>query len=322
MELYLGAALLWIFLGISAFFAASEVAFLSMSSIRLGSLVEKNVPGAKAVARLREKRRRVVISILIGNNIANIAASALATSIAIALFGEAGIGVAVGIMSFLLLTFGDITPKSFATSYGEKTILAIAPVLEGFYYVSFPFVILFEQINKIIPGVYSRATTVERFTEDDVRTAVKLGAKHKGITDKEKQLIENVLAFNDRTVEQAMTPKPGVVCLHSSMTVMDAQRKAVESKYSRFPVLSKKGNVTGLVSIKTINRALYENPDWAVGKIAIGPVKLHAREKANAAFSKLQKMGRNIAIVVNDKGDFTGIVTLEDLLEELVGEIE
>ncbi len=321
IDIYLEAVLLLVFVVISAFFAAGEVAFLSISSVKLNSLLEKKVPGAESLARLRANRRKVVISLLIGGNVANVAASALATGISIVLFGEAGIGIAVGITSFLLLTFGDIAPKSAATTHGEKIALSFAPVIEIFYFCSYPFVVLFETINHAIPGVYSRATGIEQFTEEDVRSAVKLGTLHKGISEKERELIENVLEFNDRPISKAMTPKSSVVSLHAAMPVSEALRNAAMSSYSRLPVLDESGKILGVVSIKTLAREVYEHPNFRVEQICSKPVILKTHDKLHDAFAKLQHLGRNIAIVVDEKENFAGVVTLEDLLEELVGEL-
>lgn len=321
METLMNALLLTVLLAFSAFFAAAEVSFLSISAVRMHSLVEKKTPGSESLYRLRSSRRKVVISLLIGNNIVNIAASAIATSVALGIWGENGLGIAVGVMSFLILTFGDIAPKSFATSNGEAFMLFFAPIIEVFYYCTYPLVFMFDLLNKAIPGVYSRATGVEQFTEEEVRSAVKLGAKHQGISEHERRLIENVLEFNDRTVGKAMTPKSRVVALDGEMLVSVAHKKALEnSMYSRFPVIVN-GKVAGTVSVKILGRALYQHPDWHLSKILWQPVKINVNDKVSNAFSRLQRLGRNIAIVVNDHGEFVGVVTLEDLLEELVGEI-
>lgn len=319
---HLEAALLLVLLGISAFFSAAEVAFLSMSRIRIHSLVERKVPGSESMARLRERRRRVIIVLLIGSNVANVSASALATEVALGTWGEEGLGIAIGVMTFLILTFTDIVPKSFATSNGERFMLLFSPVIEAFYWITYPFVIVFELINRLIPGVYSRATAIEQFTEDEVRSAVKLGAKHKSITEKEKVLIENVLAFEDRTVAQAMTPRSRAIALPADMTVAAAHRKAVWSGYSRFPVLSNERKPVGTVSVRMLGRALYDSPNASVRQVCWEPVIFRINEKAHKAFAKMQEKGRNIAIVVDEKDEFAGVVTLEDLLEEIVGEIK
>ncbi len=306
----------------SAFFAAAEVSFLSLSLVRLHSLVEKKAKNVQYLVSLRNHRKNVIISLLIGSNIANIAASAIATDLCLMLFGESGLAIAVGIMSFLLLTFGDIAPKSFATANGEKFLILFAPILSAFYWISFPLVLIFDGLNRLIPGVYSRATIVEQFTEDEVRSAVKLGAMHKGITEKEKDLIENVLKFDTRTVGEIMTPKTNVVHLSHDLTVSQAHKKALDSHYSRFPVIDDKGTVIGTLSIKILGRTFYEDPNKKLHQVVWKPVIFRSNEKVSDAFSNLQNLGRNIAIVVNEKNEFVGVVSLEDLLEELVGEIK
>ena len=321
MQLLLDAVLLIALLAVSAFLAATEVAFLSISSVRMHSLVEKKARGAERLSALRSNRWRVIITLIIWATVVNITSSAITTSAAIELFGESGLGIAIGVMTFLLLTFGEIIPKNYATGNSERLMLAFAPWVDILCTLTYPLVLVFEVMNKIVPGVYARATGVERFTEDEVLSAVKLGVKHQSISEHERKLIENVLEFNDRAVGVAMTPKNRVVALDGGMMVATAHKKALESSmYSRFPVMVD-GKVMGTISVKILGRALYQHPDWHLSKIAWAPVKIRENEKASNAFARLQKLGRNIAIVVNDKDEFVGVVTLEDLLEELVGEI-
>ncbi|MFH0961096.1 MAG: CNNM domain-containing protein [archaeon] len=319
---YFEVLLLFVFVAISAFFAAGEVAFLSISPVRLHLISENGTPGSESLSRLRANRRKVVISLLIGGNVANVAASALATSAAMKLFGDAGIGVAVGLMSFILLTFGDIAPKSAATSYGEKIALSFAPFIEIFYKVSYPLVTIFEAINRLIPWTYSTATGIEKFGEEDVLSAVKLGAKHKGISEKELRLIENVLKFNDKPVSVAMTPKSKLVCLLSELPVSKAHHRAVSGKYSRLPVINRQNKIVGIVSVKHLGRVVYEIPGKTVGEVCYTPTIFKATEKLHTAFEKLQSAGMSIALVADPHGEFAGMVTLEDILEEIVGELE
>lgn len=323
MDFYFEAFLLILFIIISAFFAAAEVAFLSMSNVRFHTLHERAVPGVESLGRLRAKRRRVIIALLIGSNIANVAASVLATSITTTIFGaEAGLGVAVGLMSFLLLTFGDIAPKSAATTYGERMALGFAPIIEVFYALAWPLVVTFEFINRLIPGVYARPTGIERFSEDDVRSAVKLGAQHQSITLEEKQLIERVLEFDKKPLEQVMTPRSHVVALSATAQVEQALDAAIDSQYSRFPVLDAGGRMVGVVGTRSLARAARRRPGSRVQDFMTKPVLFPSSEKTHTAFSRLQHMGRNIAGVVDGSGKMVGVVTLEDLLEELVGEIQ
>ena len=323
MEPYFEVSLLILLVLVSAFFAAAEVAFLSMGSVRFHSLLERDVPGAKSLGRLRAKRRRVIIALLIGSNICNVTASVLATSLATGFFGaETGLGVAVGVMSFILLTFGDIAPKSAATTYGERMALGFAPIIEVFYALAWPLVVIFEFINRLIPGVYARPTGIERFSEDDVRSAVKLGAQHNSITPDEKRLIENVLEFDKKPLEQVMTPKVQVVTLSVSAQVEQGLDVAIDSQYSRFPVLDTEGHMVGVVGTRSLARAARRRPGCRVSEIMTKPILFSRFEKTHLAFRHLQRTGRNIAGVVDEKYRLVGVVTLEDLLEELVGEIQ
>jgi len=321
MELWQDGLALFGLIAIGAFFAACETSFLTVTRIRLHQLVERGAPGAESLHRLRENRRRVLISLLIGNNVANIAASAVATTLAITLFGDQGLGIAIGVMSFLMLTFGDIMPKSFATSHGEKIILACAPIVEAIYWLLTPLVIFFEFINHIVPGVYSRATGIERFTEEEVKAAVKLGAAHKSISEMERELIENVLEFNDKTVAHVMTPKSRVVHFSVGTKASDALHKAIHSLYYRFPVV-KEGAVLGTVNIRALAKATEDNPNWKVEQIVLPTIRVKNTDKLNDAFDHLQKANRHFSIVVDERENFVGVLTMDDMLEELVGKIK
>jgi CBS domain containing-hemolysin-like protein len=160
---------------------------------------------------------------------------------------------------------------------------------------------------------------IEKFTEDEVRTAVKLGAQHNSISEREKELIENVLAFNDKTVGQVMTPKDRAVYFPADMKAAEAHEKAIKGTYSRFPVL-REGKVVGTVSMRALGRAVLDNPNWRVGHVMWAPIKVKSSDKLNHAFSKLQTLGRHIAVVEGDHGEYLGLITIEDLMDELVGE--
>jgi len=212
-------------------------------------------------------------------------------------------------------------PKSLATTHGDRIMLAFAPIVEGIYYAFFPLVIFFEFINRMVPGVYSRATGIERFTEDEVKAAVKLGAAHKSITEKERELIEKVLEFNDKTVAHVMTPRSRVVAFQSDALAGDALHKAIHSLFYRFPVIND-GHVIGTVNIRALAKAAEDNKNWKVGQIVLPVVKVKSSEPLNEAFAHLQAANRHFAIVVGDKGEFAGVLTMDDMLEELVGKIK
>jgi putative hemolysin len=309
-------------LAVSAFFSAAEVAFLSISSVKMHSLLENGAKGAETLSHLRRNRRKVIISILIANSVLNIAISSIATSIAIEMFGDAGIGIAVGVSTFLILVLAEIAPKSAATTYSEKFALAFAAPLEAVSTVMTPLVIFFEFINRLIPGVYSKATGIEHFTEDEVRSAVRLGAKHKSITERERQLIENILELNDKPVSRCMVTRAGVVTLFSGSIIREAHKKAVDYGFARFPVVDRKGEVVGVASMRTLGTAMHENPLATVAEYMRTPINIPQSVTVSDAFMKLQSQGRNLAIVTDSNGRFVGIITMEDLLAEIVGDYD
>ena len=161
---------------------------------------------------------------------------------------------------------------------------------------------------------------MEKFTEEEVLAAVSLGAQHQSITAQEKKLIENVFAFNDRTVAHAMTPKSKVVSLDADTDIPITYKKALASAFSRFPVM-RENDVVATVHLKTLGRNFYDHPEWQTGKIGVMPLVVNATDKCNNAFLAMKRHGRNIAVVHNTRKEYVGIVTLEDLLDELTGEM-
>ncbi|MFA5108299.1 MAG: CNNM domain-containing protein [Candidatus Micrarchaeia archaeon] len=312
-----------LFIAIAAFFAAAEVSFLSISNIRMHTMIEKKANGAESLQRLKQNRRRVIIALLIGNNIASVAASVFATSMAITLLGsEAGIGAAVAMMSFLLIAFGDIMPKSAATTYGDKFILAVAPAIEVFCWVFTPLVLVFEAVNRLVPGIYSTATGIEKFSEEEVRTAVRLGAKHKSITEKEEKMIANVLEFDKKPVEAVMTPVSYVAMINAGTPVWSAFEIAAKNKHSRFPIVNEQGRAIGFVNLREIAMAMMTDPKTDCVHIAQKPLVFGPKERIHNVFERMQKAGKDISVVADSSQKMIGIVTIEDLLEELVGEIQ
>lgn len=308
-----------VLLAVTAFFSAAEVAFLSISRIRLHKLLSRKAAGAESLARLKAHPQRTIIVVLICSNVATVAASVLAADAAVGAFGDAGLGIATGVMTLLLLTFGEISPKTLASAHAEAFALFSSPFLEVLQGLLRPLVWAFERIIHFVPGSYSRG--VVKFTEEEIRTVVTLGAQDQAITAKEKQYIENVLHFNDKKVGQCMTVKERAVAFSPDWSVELALHHALSAAYSRFPVVAD-GKAVGVVSLKSLARAASANPRHPVSRYMRKPLELQESRTASDAFAHMQAKGANLAVVVSDAGNYVGIVTLEDLLEELVGEIQ
>ncbi len=317
MNLVFSALFLAVLLALSAFFSATEVAFLSVSRIKVHLFLSQGLRGAESLRRLKANSQREVITILIASNIVNVAASVMAAGLFLELFGSDGLGIATGVMTLLILTFGDIIPKSLATTHAEKWILRTAFIVVLLEKIFFPLIFFFEILLRSLPA-YAVPTRVKAFTEEEIRGAIALGVQDKAITLEEKKMLENVLLFNDASVKDVLRAPRFCVTLNAGQSVAEALKKALASSYSRFPVLSNEGKPVGIISVKRLAGSL---PDAVVGAVMRQPLLLKPEMKANEAFKLLQQEGRNMALVTNDAGDFLGLVSLEDLLEEIVGEL-
>ncbi len=319
MGVELSLLALVVLIAFNALFSAVEVAFLTVSRIRLHRLLDRKTPGAERLARLKAQSNRTIIAILIGSNVAGVAASVLAADIAVQLFGDLGLGIATGVMTLVLLTLGEVTPKTLASSHAEPIILFFSAPLEALVFTLSPLISAFDAFNRAVAG--SRAHSVSKVTEDEVRAAVRLGHQDAAITATERHYIENVLHFNDKTVAQCMTPKSRAVAFDPGWPVSDAMEKALATPYSRFPVVQGT-QALGVVTVKRLAAAVRKDPDQRVKDCMRQPALLLPQTMvANEAFSRMQSEPSNLALVVDSENRYVGIIALEDLLEELVGEI-
>ncbi|MDP2717646.1 MAG: hemolysin family protein [Candidatus Micrarchaeota archaeon] len=319
MSLFGDALTLVFLLVLSGFFSAAEVAFLSVTRVQLSRLRDEKRAGAESLHRLKQNTPRTIITILIGNNVVNVGASVLAAQVALFLFGNAGLSIATAVMTLLLLTFGEITPKTLASAHHLSVARRFAPVLEVLQVALFPAIWFFEQIIRLVPGSYQKG--VVRVTEEEIRAAVRLGVSDKSVSEHEKKLIENVFLFNDKKVSQCMTSKSTSHTLSPDLHVDVALHKALQSPHSRFPVVSG-SRIVGVVSLKRLSHAAMHHSHDSVAKHMLPAVVVDQDKSASDAFSYLQNKGVNMAAVVGKTGAYVGVVTLKDLLEELVGEIE
>ncbi len=303
----------------NALFSACEVAFLTVSRIRLHRLLDRNAAGAESLARLKAHPERTIIAILIGSNVAGVAASVLAADIAVQLFGDIGLGIATGVMTLLLLTLGEVTPKTLASAHADDIALTVSPFLEVFQTFLSPLISTFDAFNRAVAGTHAK--NVVKLTEDEVRAVIQLGHQDAAITATERHYIENVLHFNDKTVAQCMTPKSRAVAFDPDWSASDALERVLSTAYSRFPVVQGT-TALGVVTVKRLAAAARKNPGQTVNDCMRSPALLLPRTMlANVAFSRMQAEPANLAVVVDSENRYVGIIALEDLLEELVGEI-
>lgn len=313
---------LLVLLVLSGFFSGSETALTSLSRARAESLAKEKRPGAKALWTLKQNTTRMLVIILIGNNLVNIGASALATVIATERFGHLGPGIAVGALTLFILVFGEVTPKSWAAHHAERVSLFAAPVLLVFGRLVFPLVWALERFSDWLHRV-TALTTDPTVTESEVMSLVEYGAEEGTIEDEELELIERVFAFNDVRVRDVMTPRGEIFSLPGSMRLSDALPDILNASFSRIPIYgSNPDDIIGFVHLRDILEAVaWGKQDQLLQQFAREPLFVPQTQPIDELFASLRQQKRHLALVVNEYGMFQGVVTLEDLIEELVGEI-
>lgn len=313
---------LFALLVLSAVFSGSETALVSISMARVESLVEEGRHGAKALWKLKSDPSRMLITILIGNNLVNIAAASLATVLATDWFGQMGPGIAVGALTVLILIFGEITPKSLATRYSERISLFIAPFMLGLMRLLYPLVWLFGRFTAWVHGLSGIAGD-PTVTESELIRMADHGEREGTIEHGERELIERVFAFNDLTVRDVMTPHSQIFALEGTRTVADALSEVMQQTYSRIPIfLGQPDEVRGVLFLRDLLQAKAEGRESLQLKdIAHETVFVPQYQNLDELFATLRRRKRHMAVVVDEYGTVRGVVTLEDLLEELVGEI-
>lgn len=308
---------------LSGVFSGSETALVSVTQSKVDELVAQKKNNAKLLKKLKSDPHKLLITVLIGNNIVNIGASAYAALVFTDLFGSSGVGIATGVMTFFILIFGEITPKSFAHEHAVTISLWIVKPIYILQYMLFPLVWFFELIVKLVSRLVGSGKT-HTVTEGELVAMLKIGAQEGSIERQERELIENVLEFNDIEVEEVMTPRVTIDALNSEMTLAEAVEYAIKHSHSRLPVYRENlDSIMGILSIKELLKFYHKySTNKKLKNLKLTrPMEVPKSKKINKLFREFQRKHVHIAIVIDEFGGTAGLVTLEDLLEEIVGEI-
>jgi CBS domain containing-hemolysin-like protein len=289
---------------------------------RAESLYKEGRRGSHALYLLKKDPSRMLITILIGNNVVNIAASAIATVIATDYFGDTGPGIAVGVLTILILVFGEITPKSLATRFSERISLYIAPVIFGFMRLIYPLVWIFQQFTNWVQSS-TRAMDDPLVTESEVITLIEHGEEEGVIDTGEREMIERIFNFNDLKAEDVMTPRRQVFRLDGRRLLKDALPEILEQNYSRIPLYSEDPDeIVSLVILRDLISVIASGKlDMPIAELGQEPLFTPANTSIDELIRTLKTKSMHLAVVVDEHGAMVGVVSLEDLLEELVGEI-
>ncbi|MDD1656102.1 MAG: hemolysin family protein [Methanomicrobiales archaeon] len=305
----------------SAFFSGSEVALISITQAKVRALLKTREKNAAALAALRKEPDHILITVLIGNNLVNVAAAAVATSMAIDRFGDAGVGIATGLVVLVLLIFGEIGPKMLAVRFTEPVALAVSRPILLLSRIFSPVLWAFDHVSR--SRTLTAAFAKPAITEEEIRGWIDLGKEEGTIEKEEQEMLYNVLAFGDTTAREVMTPRLDVVMVEDTATLRDAARVFDETGFSRLPVFhDQKDNVTGLLNIKDVFPAvLADRKDQGIRDLATEPYFVPESKKIDEILKELQRRKVHMAMVLDEYGVFAGILTVEDILEELVGDI-
>ncbi len=306
---------------LSAFFSSSEVALISITKARVRTLVNDNKPGAMALATLKENPDHFLITILIGNTIMNIAAAAIATAIAISVFGSIGVGIATGFVVIVLLIFGEIGPKIYATRAPDTFPRTVAPIILFLSRILSPVIWVVDRLSPSL-GV-GRDAAEPAVTEEEIKEWIDVGKEEGTIEQDEKEMLYSVLEFGDTTAREIMTPRVDVILMEDTSGIGEAIRIFNETGFSRIPVYHDQiDNITGVLNVKDVFSAMVsKRKDLSIKEIMYDPTFVPETKKIDDLLKELQVHRVQIAIVIDEYSSFVGIVTVEDILEELVGEI-
>lgn len=312
-----------ILLLLSAFFSSAETAFTTASRIRIRTLAEGGSNKAKRVLAITDDMHKMLSAILIGNNIVNLSASSIATTLAIKLFGSVGAGVATGILTILILIFGEISPKTVATVHADSIALAYSSLIYRLMQLLTPVIFIVNQLSmgflklmRFDPGSGRTAMTEEEF-----KTIVDVGHETGVLENSEHEMINNVFDFGDSQAKEIMIPRIDMTFVKSDSAYEELIEIFKEVKFTRFPVYEDTtDNVTGIINMKDLllcqDKEQFQIHDW-IRK----PFFTYEQKNISELFLEMQKNSINIAIVLDEYGVTAGMITLEDLLEEIVGEI-
>jgi CBS domain containing-hemolysin-like protein len=304
----------------SGFFSGSETAFLSLGKIKLRQIEGLHHPAANRILRLLSDVHKLLITILVGNTLVNIAASAIFASIFYRSFGEKGVGLSIVIMTLILLVFGEVTPKMYSLSHAETVSFLASLPLMFMEKVFAPLRIVLGGISKAVVRGLGMKIPPERvvITEQEIRSLFSIGEEKGIVKGHEKEMVYSILEFKDLNAADIMTPRIDMTALDMNMNAKELAEEIKKGQYSRLPVyIHSLDNIVGVIYAKDF----LLNPKMQVRDIIKEPFFVPESMKIDDLLAQLQKRHMHMAIVADEYGVTSGLVTIEDILEELVGEI-
>jgi putative hemolysin len=306
-------------IALSSFFSAAEMAFVSINKILILQEIEKDGKNSRIIEKLYKKPNQTISAILLCNNLVNISASILAGLITTSFYGDIGVGIATVIMTFMVVVFGESIPKSYGINNSKFL----------FYSVKYLFIIsiIFSPLSKVLTYISNPIVKLlgreggdkTVFTEEEIKVMLKMGVENGSIKKDEKKMVEEIFDFDDTKAIEVYVPYDKIVGIKDYKTMHDLKKLVVKTGHSRFPVFNKNKKIIGIVHLKD---TLLKDKNQSIESIVKPVLKISPNMKVDNVLRKMQKKNVHMAIVETKKGDSLGLVTLEDLIEEVFGEIK
>jgi CBS domain containing-hemolysin-like protein len=308
---------------LSAFFSSAETAFDTINKIRVKTLLEDGNKRAETILKLLDNSEKMLSAILIGNNLVNLSACALTTFLAINLWGNVGVGIAIGIITLFILIFGEIVPKTFASFYTESIALTYAKIIYAWMILLTPIIFIVNKLSFVVLKIFKIDASIKSdlITEIELRTIVEASHEDGVIESEERKMINNVFDFGDSQAKDIMIPRIDMVFVDVDSTYSELIEIYKEEKFTRLPVYEDTtDNVIGIINVKDL--LLYDpQMPFNIRNFLRDPYFTYEYKKTSELLMEMRKSSINFAIVLDEYGATAGLVTLEDLLEEIVGEI-
>ncbi|HDH13386.1 MAG TPA: HlyC/CorC family transporter [Nitrospirae bacterium] len=312
-----------------ALLSTSEVAFISLNRIRLRHLVEKGDKNAKIAQKIRDEHDRLFSAVILSGNLFTVLATSVGTAVAISLLGkDIGIIIATIAMTVLTVIFGELAPKTFAVTHAEKISLTLARPIEIYIKLIAPLVWIFNKLSNFIIRLFGGEVkpAPQLLTEEEMKAMIKIGEEEGAIEKEEKEMLHNVFAFGDKKVTEAMVPRTEIVAIPEEAAVADVLTLVEEEGYSRYPVIKETvDTITGVLYVKDIIRKMAKEevpPRTAIKNFVRDAYYIPESKMVTSLLDDMQKNKFQIAIVVDEHGGTAGLITLEDIMEEIVGGLQ
>ena len=311
-----------ILLSASAFFSSAETALMTSNKLRMRNLAENGDKRAAKVLKVTENTDKMLSAILIGNNIVNLTASSISTALTLKIFGSRLVGIATGILTFLILVFGEITPKNVASKNAENMALAYIGVISFLVTLLTPVIFIVNTVAKFVISIFNKnGDDNNAVTEEELRAMVEYSHEEGVIENEEKKMIVNVVDFGDTVAGDIMVPRVDMVMVDEKSSYEEILQVFREERYTRIPVYEETpDNVIGILNVKDF-LLIEDKENFVMKELLREPLYTYEYKKTSALMMDMRKTGANIVIVLDEYGITAGLITLEDMLEEIVGEI-